>query len=138
MDRVESKSIWFLLPAFADEFEGREATESLEAFGEVVSSDEVAEGGSQLVVAVIVVALNRSLFDGAVHPLHLPISPGMIRFSEPVIDAVQKTDPVKGMAAKAGCWSLSILGQVSKLDAVAPHEALEGRLREGSRLVEGA
>lgn len=38
MDRVESKSIGFLLPTFADEFVGREAAESLEAFGEVVSS----------------------------------------------------------------------------------------------------
>jgi hypothetical protein len=64
MDRVESKSIWFVLPTLADEVVGCEAAESLESFSEVVSSDEVAEVGSQLVVAVRVVALNRGLFDG--------------------------------------------------------------------------
>jgi hypothetical protein len=118
MDRVESKSIWFLLPTFADEFEGREAAESLEPFGEVVGSDEVAEVGAQLVVAVIVVALNRGLFDGAVHPLHLTVGPEMIRLGEPMVDAVQKTDPVKRMAAKARCWSPSIFWKISELDTV--------------------
>ena len=43
MDGVESKSIGFFLPAFADELVGREAAESLEPFGEIVSGDEVAE-----------------------------------------------------------------------------------------------
>ena len=47
-----------------------------ESFGEVAGGDEVAEVGSQLVVAVIVVALNRGLFDGAVHPLHLTVVQG--------------------------------------------------------------
>ena len=43
MGGIESKSIRFFLPAFTDEFVGGETTESLESFGEVVSSDEVAE-----------------------------------------------------------------------------------------------
>jgi len=43
MDRIESKSVGFFLPAFADEFISREAMERLESFGEVVGSDEVAE-----------------------------------------------------------------------------------------------
>ena len=43
MDGVESKSIGFFLPAFADEFVGCKAAESLESFGEIVGSDEVAE-----------------------------------------------------------------------------------------------
>ena len=59
MDGIESKSIRFCLPAFADEFVGREAMERLESFGEVVGSDEVAEVDTQLVVGVVVVALNR-------------------------------------------------------------------------------
>jgi hypothetical protein len=45
MEWVESKSIGFFLPAFANEVAGHEAAESLESFGEVVSSDEVAEVG---------------------------------------------------------------------------------------------
>ena len=42
MDGIESKSIRFFLPASADEFVGGKAAESLESFGEVVGSDEVA------------------------------------------------------------------------------------------------
>ena len=65
MDGIESKSIRFSLPAFADEFVGREAMECLESFGEVVGSDEVAEVDTQLVVGVVVVAVK-----GGVKPGH--------------------------------------------------------------------
>ncbi len=54
MDVIESKSIRFSLPAFADEFVGREAMERLESFCEVVGSDEVAEVDTQVVVGVVV------------------------------------------------------------------------------------
>ena len=40
---IEPKSIGFFLLAFTDELEGGEATESLESFGEIVSSDKVFE-----------------------------------------------------------------------------------------------
>ena len=43
MGWVENKSIWFFLPAFTDELEGGESTESLESFSEIVSSDEIVE-----------------------------------------------------------------------------------------------
>ena len=65
MDGIESKSIRFFLPASADEFVGGKAAESLESFGEVVGSDEVAEVNAQLVMAVVVEALDSGFFDGA-------------------------------------------------------------------------
>jgi hypothetical protein len=46
MDRIESKSIGFFLPAFTDELVDREAAESLEPLCEVTSSDEVPEGST--------------------------------------------------------------------------------------------
>jgi hypothetical protein len=125
MDGIESKSIWFFLPAFADEFVGRKTAESLESFGEVVGSDEVAEVNAQLVMAVVVVALNSGFFDGAVHTLDLAVSPGMVRFGEPMVDAVPKTDPVKRMAAKAGRWPLAILRQIGELDAVVGEHGVD-------------
>lgn len=138
MDGIESKSIRFFLPAFADELIGREAMERLESFGEVVSGDEVAEVGSQLVVAVVVVALNRGLFDGAVHALDLAVGPGMIGFRETVVDAMQQTDPIEWMAAKAGCWSLSILWKISELDAVVGEHGMNPiRNSRDQRLQEG-
>ena len=57
MDRIESKSVGIFLPAFANEFVSREATEGLESFCEVVSGHEVCQVGSNLFVAVVVVAL---------------------------------------------------------------------------------
>lgn len=43
MGRIENQSIGFFFPAFTDELEGGESTQSLESFGETVSSDEVVE-----------------------------------------------------------------------------------------------
>ena len=111
MDRIESKSIGFLLPACADEFVSREAPERLESFGEVVSGDEVAEVRTELLMVVVVVALNGSFLDGAVHALHLTVGPGMIGFGQAMVDAVQKTYPVKkgdhGSELSALCGSLA-------------------------------
>jgi hypothetical protein len=104
MGWVENKSIGFFLPAFTDELEGGESTESLESFGKIVSSDEVVEVSSQLVMTVVVIALDGGLLDRSVHAFYLPVGPGMIRLGQPMFDAVQQTDPVKGMSAKAGRW----------------------------------
>ena len=125
MDGIESKSIRFYLPAFADEFVGRVAIERLESFGEVVGSNEYAEVDTQLVVGVVVVALYSGLFDGAVHALDLPVRLGMIGLGEAVVDAVQKTDPVKRMAAKVGRGSLAILRQIGELDAVVGEHGMD-------------
>ncbi len=57
---IEDKAIRFFLPALADEFVGRQATESFESLGEVVSRDEVSEVYAELRVIVIVVALHGS------------------------------------------------------------------------------
>ncbi len=64
-------------------------------------------------------------FDGAVHALDLPVRPGMIGLGETVVDAVQKTDPVKRMAAKAGRGSLAILRQIGELDAVVREHGMD-------------
>src|SRR6201987_1980266 len=125
MDGIECKSMRFFLPASADKFVGGEAAESLESFGEVVGSEEVAEVNVQLLMAVVVVALTRAFFDGAVHTLDQAVSPGMVRFGQPVVDAMPKTDPVKRMAAKAGRWSLAILRQIGELDAVVGEQGVD-------------
>jgi|SRR5271170_941545 len=118
MDRIESKSVGFILPAFTDELVDRQASKSLQAFGEIVGGDEVAEVGAKLRMGVVVVALDRSFFNSAVHALDLAVGPGMIRFGKPVVDVVGKTDPVKRMTTEAGGWTSAVLGQVGELDAV--------------------
>ena len=125
MGWVENKSIGFFLPAFTDELEGGESTESLESFGEIVSSDEVVEVNQQLVMTVVVIALDGRFLDGSVHAFYLPVGPGMIRFCQPMFDAVQQTDPVKGMSAKAGGWPLAVLWQIGELDSVIGEHGMD-------------
>ena len=138
MDGIESKSIRLFLPASADEFVGGEAAESLESFGEVVGSDEVAEVNAPLVMAVVVVALNRGFFDGAVHTLDLAVGPGVVRFGKSVVDAMRQAGPIEGMPAKAGGWSLSIFRKISKLDAVVGEHSVDAiRNSRDQRLQEG-
>ena len=60
----------------------------------------------------------------------LPVGPGMVGFGQPVFDAMQKTDPVKGVSAKARSWPLAVLGQVSELDAVVGEHCVDA-VRKG-------
>ena len=48
----------------------------------------------QLVVSVVVVALDGRVLDGSVHPLDLPICPWMVEFRQPVLDPVGPADHV--------------------------------------------
>src|SRR5271170_202482 len=130
MDRIENKSIGFLLPAFADELVGCEATESLQTFGEVVSGDEVGEVCSELLMVVVVIALNGGLFDGAVHALHLTVGPGMIGLGQSMVDAMQKTDPVKRVTAEASGRPFAVLRPVGELDAVVGEHRVDA-IRNG-------
>src|SRR5205814_3025263 len=75
MDRIENESSGLFCPGTADVFVRGKAFQDLETTGEIVSGDEVDQVGSELVVAVIVIAVDGRLFDRAVHPLDLPIGP---------------------------------------------------------------
>jgi hypothetical protein len=61
----------------------------------------------ELVMAVVVIALDRRVLDGAVHPLNLPIGPGMPRRSRslgvfPLLFAhhVNHLDPTQDQASR--------------------------------------
>jgi len=73
LERIEGESFGLFCPGFADVFVGREAFKGLEPLGEVVGADEVGEVAAQLVVRVVVEALDRGILDGAVHPLDLAV-----------------------------------------------------------------
>src|SRR5690606_38719784 len=74
-----------------------QALQSFEAPGEVIGSDEGGEVGAELVVAFIVVAPDRRLLEGAVHPLDLTIRPGMVWPGQAMIDAVLSADELEAM-----------------------------------------
>jgi hypothetical protein len=89
-------------PAFADELEWGETFERLEPAGKIAGVYEVAQMSSQLVMAVVVVALDGCLFDGPVHSLHLTIDPRMVGFCQPMLDTMFPTDLAEAISRKSG------------------------------------
>ena len=75
-------------PGIADEFVWGEASEGLEASGEVVGVDEVTQVGSQLLVGIVEVAFDGCVLDRAVHSLDLPIGPRVLGLCQPMVDVV--------------------------------------------------
>jgi hypothetical protein len=126
MDRVESKFIWGLGPELAEVFVGSEAFERLESSGEVIGLEEVVQVRFELVMGVVEVSLHRSVLDGSVHALDLPVSPGMVGFGQPVFDSMNETKSVEGMATEARSCSLPVPTLGSRLMHGAP-DSDEGR-----------
>ena len=118
MGRIESESRRLFCPDITDIFVGREAFERLQAPSEVVGGDKIVEMSTQLIVAVVVVALDGRILDGAVHSLDLPIGPRMIGFGKPMLDAVVPAGAIEGMAAQQRGRSLTVLRQIGELDAI--------------------
>jgi hypothetical protein len=85
---IDVESFWLFRPALADVLVGREPFEGLQALGEVVGADEVLKMGSELVVALVVEALDGGVLDGAVHTLDLTIGPRMPGLGQTTIDIV--------------------------------------------------
>src|ERR1039458_1618597 len=76
--RFVFESIWFACPGFADGFKGREPLQGLETLGEVIGVEERCEVLAKLVVAVVVIAPDSRLLEGAVHPLDLSVRPRVV------------------------------------------------------------
>jgi hypothetical protein len=92
VDGIESKSVWFVLPAFTDEFVGGQAAEDLESSGEVVGSEEVVQVRFELVIGVVEVSLDGSVLDGPIHAFDLPVCPWMVGLGEPVFDSMNEAE----------------------------------------------
>ena len=79
----------------------------------------------ELVVAVVVIAFDGGVLDGAVHPFDLPVGPRMVRFGEPVLDAMLAADLVEPMDAHACGPAIAVLRQVGELDAVIRQDGVQ-------------
>ena len=95
MDWIEVESFWLDCPSFADELVGCETFEGLQSPAEVIGGDEVSEVAFELCVVVIVIALDGRVFDGAVHPLDLPVGPRMVHLGQSMLDVVLVADAVE-------------------------------------------
>ena len=92
---VESRGVF--CPDLADVFIGRETIQGLQPTGEVVGVDEVAEVTAQLVVDLVIEALDRRLLDGPVRPLDFAVGPGMLGLGETMIDVGLGAGEFEGM-----------------------------------------
>ena len=102
MGWVYLESFWFFCPTLNDVFEGRQPFECLQSSCVVVSVDEVLEVRAKSGVIFVVVALHGGFFQRPVHPLNLPVGPGMVWFGQPVFDPMLGTDPIKEMPHQGG------------------------------------
>ena len=87
----------------------------------IVGVDEVVEVCGQLGVAVVVVALDRSLLDCPVHPLDLAVGPGMLDLGQPMLDLMLVADPVEDVVE-----GVFVVRHVGELDAVIGQHGVDG------------
>jgi hypothetical protein len=97
MERVEGEPFGFARPSFADELVGCEALQGFEATREVIGGDEVGEVLPELVVALVMVALDGCVLDGPVHFLDLAIGPRMPRLGQAMVHIVLGAGGLEGM-----------------------------------------
>ena len=114
MVRIELKAFRLLLPAFTDLLVVRQSLESFETLGKVIGREELSEMLLELVVRLIVIALDGCLLDSAIHPLDLPVRPRMLDFGQPMFDSIFFTNAVEQMFE-----SPFILQAIGKLDALS-------------------
>jgi len=120
-------------PCLTDVFVGCEPLQGLEPTAEVVDGCEVGQVSSELVVGFVVVALDGRLFDGAVHSLDLTICPGVVGFSQAVLDAVGPADLVEAVDTISGGPAIAIARQVGELDAVIREHGVKPVRRGGDQ-----
>src|SRR3954453_2605703 len=113
MDRIENESSGLFCPGTADVFVRGKAFQDLETTGEIVSGDEVDQVGSELVVAVIVIAVDGRLFDRTVHPLDLPIGPWVTGLGQAMLDTVGSADLSEAVNPLPSRPAITIFWQVS-------------------------
>jgi len=110
MGWIAHESFRFFCPAFSDEFVGREPFEHLESAREIVSLDEVSEVLSKLFEIIVVEASDCSFLDGSIHPLDLPVGPGMVGLGKAMLDIMVAKDIAECVSHVTRCWPVAVLG----------------------------
>jgi hypothetical protein len=100
IERIESKSLRFSEPLFADEFVRREPLEGLEPAAEVADSNQVVKVLSELDMIFVVIAIDRRFLDRAVRSFDLANRPWMCRLCQRVFDVKIGTCRIEGMATE--------------------------------------
>ena len=125
MGWVRGESFWFLCPYFADVFEGREALEGFEPPPIIMGVDEVVQVGVELLMAVVMIALDGGVLDRPVHAFHLAIGPGMSDLGETMLDPVFSAAHVEHMGDVRGGRAVNVARRKRELDAIVRQHGVD-------------
>jgi hypothetical protein len=100
VERVESESFGLFCPELTNTLKGSQASETLEAFCEVVGVEERDEMRAKAVMRLVVKASDRGVLDRAVHPFDLTVGPRMIEFGEAMLDAELGAGQIKSVGTE--------------------------------------
>ena len=80
----------------------------LQPAAEIVGGNDICEVCFELAMIVIVEALDGRFLGGAVHPLDLPASPGMLHLGEAMLDAILVAPHVEYVGDVASCRPVGV------------------------------
>jgi hypothetical protein len=101
MGWIMFEALGFFCPGCADLFVGCKSFEGLESSGEVVGIYEVGEMFSEVLVSLVVEALDGGFFERAIHAFDLAVGPRVFWFGEAVVDVGFGAGELEGMSAEA-------------------------------------
>ncbi len=78
----------------------------------IVGVDEDLKVLAKLVMAIVMIALDGGVLDGAVHPLDLAVGPRIVRLGEPVFDTILMAGLVQAVDAHACGPAIAVLRQI--------------------------
>jgi hypothetical protein len=82
---------------FADELVWSEATERLEASGEVIGVVEAAQMKPQLIMRIVEMAFDGCVPNGSVHPFDLPVCPWVFGLGQAMIGTIEGAGVFEGV-----------------------------------------
>src|SRR5262249_7474985 len=118
LERIEFESFWLGSPAFADVFVRRESLQGLQPPSVVVGVDEVGKVSFELIVSIVMVALDCRFLDRAVHALDLAIGPWMLDLGQPMFDAILLAAQIEHMCHVSCRRAIRVAWWESELDPI--------------------
>src|SRR5438876_7170683 len=95
MGWINFESVRLDCPLLDDKFVRRQPSEGFEPPAEIVRVYEVRQVLFELIVAVVMVALDGGFLDRPVHSLDLAVCPGVFDFGKPVLDVMFTADTIE-------------------------------------------
>ena len=114
---IDIESLGFACPDFADVFVRRKALQRLQSACAIVGYNEVGNVRFKLRMGIVVIPFYRRFLDRPVHPLNLPVGPGVVHLGKALVDFIRSAYTTEDLFEGE-----PLLLAVGELDAVARRE----------------